>query len=178
MEIYKDPRWQKKRLKIFERDSYICRRCQKSDRTLHIHHLFYLDKFRERAPWEYPDWALTTLCEVCHETVTLNKRNIDYVSWDTVWAAFQWLSAAVDDYYEKGAVNDLFIISVTETTKMYVPLETTFRVIADLSGIPFMRLVNFDLLREDWPLLVKAAARMEEWFKSGRGNDDIHIVPS
>ena len=71
MEEFKDPQWQKKRLKIFERDSFICRRCQKKDRTLHIHHLFYLDKFRERAPWEYPDWALTTLCEMCHEKVTI-----------------------------------------------------------------------------------------------------------
>jgi len=137
-----------------------------------------LDKFRERAPWEYPDWALTTLCEACHEKVTLSKRNIDYVSWDTIWAASQWLFASVDDYYDKGATDDLFIVSVTEATKVYVPLEITFRVITDLSGIPLMRLVNFDLLREDWPVLIRTLGRMETWFKSGRGNDDIHIVPS
>lgn len=31
---------------------------------LHVHHKYYQDRLK---PWEYPDYALTTLCWVCHE---------------------------------------------------------------------------------------------------------------
>jgi hypothetical protein len=60
-----DPRWQKKRLSIFERDSWKCKICQSSEETLHVHHVFYEQHLD---PWEYPDYALITLCSECHET--------------------------------------------------------------------------------------------------------------
>ena len=59
-----DPRWQKKRLAIFERDEWACAKCFDSTTTLHVHHRYY-DKGKE--PWDYPDEALVTLCERCHE---------------------------------------------------------------------------------------------------------------
>jgi len=34
----KDPRWQKKRLKIMERANWECESCGDSEKTLHIHH--------------------------------------------------------------------------------------------------------------------------------------------
>ena len=40
-ELLKDPRWQRKRLKIFERDEFKCRRCNDEFTNLHIHHLYY-----------------------------------------------------------------------------------------------------------------------------------------
>ena len=40
MEKYKDPRWQKKRLKILERDKWACQLCDGKEKTLHIHHKF------------------------------------------------------------------------------------------------------------------------------------------
>lgn len=60
----KDPRWQKKRLEILSRDEWMCKKCQSEDATLHVHHRYY-DKDLE--PWEYPDFALASLCEVCHK---------------------------------------------------------------------------------------------------------------
>lgn len=63
-EKLKDPRWQKKRLKILERDNWQCQSCCCTDKTLHVHHKAYMPN---REPWEYPNWMLVALCEVCHE---------------------------------------------------------------------------------------------------------------
>lgn len=61
----KDPRWQKKRLLIFERDNWTCQSCGDSTSTLHIHHLKYL---QWNEPWEYEDHYLITYCHKCHES--------------------------------------------------------------------------------------------------------------
>ena len=59
----KDPRWQKKRLEIFERDEFTCQKCGDNESTLSVHHLRYI---RGKNPWEYPNEKLMTLCESCH----------------------------------------------------------------------------------------------------------------
>lgn len=56
-----DPRWQKRRLKILERDNWGCVRCGAKEKTLHVHHLKYVGE-----PWDAPDDKLQTLCEDCH----------------------------------------------------------------------------------------------------------------
>lgn len=73
-EKLKDPRWQKKRLEIFERDKWTCVCCDRKDITLHVHHLFYLPGMN---PWEYKDEHLVTYCELCHNSEHLigNKIN-------------------------------------------------------------------------------------------------------
>lgn len=63
-EKLKDPRWQKKRLEIFERDGWKCSLCGDDRSTLVVHHWEYVSG---RQPWEY-DSELTALCESCHET--------------------------------------------------------------------------------------------------------------
>lgn len=70
----KDPRWQKKRLEIMERDGWECTQCGKKEDTLHVHHLFYE---RGKQPWEAETHNLTTLCENCHEVVQ---------EWQEQWA--------------------------------------------------------------------------------------------
>lgn len=62
---YLDPRWQKKRLQIMQRDNFTCQVCGATDRTLHVHHIYYT-KWAE-GPWDYFDEALITLCNECHE---------------------------------------------------------------------------------------------------------------
>lgn len=62
LELLKDPRWQKKRLEILQRDDWFCQACRDSESTLHVHHLKYTSAF----PWETPDHLLITLCESCH----------------------------------------------------------------------------------------------------------------
>jgi len=65
-EKLKDPRWQKRRLEILQRDSWTCVGCAGTEKTLHVHHFWYEDNLD---PWEYPDRCLVTLCESCHELV-------------------------------------------------------------------------------------------------------------
>lgn len=60
----KDPRWQKKRLEILERDEWNCQICYDSESTLVVHHRKYLPNTE---PWDYPNDLLITLCEDCHE---------------------------------------------------------------------------------------------------------------
>lgn len=62
-EKLKDPRWQKRRLEILQRDGWRCHLCANDERTLHVHHLFY---FPGKEPWEINNGFLITLCEDCH----------------------------------------------------------------------------------------------------------------
>lgn len=69
-EKLKDPRWQKKRLEILDRDKFTCQSCFDTTKTLHVHHLDY-EKGLD--PWDYPGHYLMTMCEDCHEHTT-NER--------------------------------------------------------------------------------------------------------
>jgi hypothetical protein len=71
-EKLKDPRWQKKRLEIFERDKWTCQRCGGESKTLCVHHLAYHGE-----PWEAPDSELVTMCEDCHEAETALRKKYE-----------------------------------------------------------------------------------------------------
>jgi len=71
-EKLKDPRWQKKRFEVFERDAWRCRFCGCTDETLTVHHLYY--NF-DLEPWEYVTSSLITLCVGCHEEEQQSYRN-------------------------------------------------------------------------------------------------------
>lgn len=64
-----DPRWQKKRLQILERDKWTCQICLDTESQLQIHHKEY-DKTYKTLAWEYPDTNYTTLCCNCHLELT------------------------------------------------------------------------------------------------------------
>lgn len=66
-ELYKRPEWQEKRLRIMERDGFACIRCGNKSQTLHVHHGYYA---KDRAPWEYEDETLHTLCDQCYKDVS------------------------------------------------------------------------------------------------------------
>lgn len=68
-EKLKDPRWQKKRLQILERDKWKCRACGETEKTLHVHHIFYMPGVD---PWDVPDGLLITFCKDCHEGICEN----------------------------------------------------------------------------------------------------------
>ncbi len=61
---FKDPRWQKKRLRILNRDDWTCQGCFDKSVTLNVHHRFYI---KGKDPWDYPDHLLVTLCSTCHD---------------------------------------------------------------------------------------------------------------
>ena len=72
-ELLKHPEWQKKRLRIMERDGFQCRECGDKETTLNVHHSYYT---KGAKPWEYPDESLHTLCETCHELVSELHTNL------------------------------------------------------------------------------------------------------
>ncbi len=61
-----DPRWQKKRLEILERDRFKCVLCSDGKSTIHVHHIRYENGLD---PWDYSNDSLITLCEHCHGSV-------------------------------------------------------------------------------------------------------------
>lgn len=72
-EKLRDPRWQKKRLEILERDEWRCRRCGDPTKTLHVHHGYYEPGYE---PWDYDSRTMWTLCEECHENTQAELRDL------------------------------------------------------------------------------------------------------
>ena len=68
-DLLKDPRWQKRRLEVFERDHWKCQLCEDNESTLAVHHLRYA-----RKPWDAPDADLLTVCEMCHSWIEYTKH--------------------------------------------------------------------------------------------------------
>lgn len=66
-EKLQDPRWQRRKAEILQRDGYTCTECNDTTNTLHVHHRYYL---KGADPWEYPDEALVSLCKDCHQKIT------------------------------------------------------------------------------------------------------------
>jgi hypothetical protein len=58
----KDPRWQRKRLEVMDRDGWACLCCGDNASMLHVHHKEYHGN-----PWDACMDSLETLCEKCHE---------------------------------------------------------------------------------------------------------------
>ncbi len=61
--ILSDPRWQRMRLKVMERDRWVCQKCGDHTQTLVVHHKNYYKGMR---PWEHDPSDLETLCKPCH----------------------------------------------------------------------------------------------------------------
>lgn len=100
VEKLKDPRWQKKRLKILERDDWTCQACSSSEKTLHVHHKVYLPS---KEPWDIPENLLITLCEDCHDKEKEEMTASINVLIQTVKE--KWLSGDVLDF--AFAINNL-----------------------------------------------------------------------
>ena len=81
----KDPRWQKKRLEILERDEWTCQICQDSSTMLVVHHRKYLP---DAEPWDYPDNLLVTLCEDCHDLERKLRPEYEKLILDCLQSAF------------------------------------------------------------------------------------------
>lgn len=67
----RDPRWQKMRLKVLNRDKWTCQCCKSKEKTLNVHHTLYCGT----NPWETPMENLRTLCEECHKDEKENYKS-------------------------------------------------------------------------------------------------------
>jgi hypothetical protein len=73
-EKLKDPRWQRKRLEVFNAADWKCEACGNAYETLHVHHKKYK---RGKEPWEYESAELASLCETCHTSEHKPKLPVD-----------------------------------------------------------------------------------------------------
>lgn len=72
-EKLRDPRWQRKRLEVFQRDGWKCTHCGRTDVTLNVHHEDYIGS----NPWDTPNENLTTICVDCHSKEhKISRHNI------------------------------------------------------------------------------------------------------
>lgn len=83
----KDPRWQKKRLEIMQRDNFKCLVCGSNENSLTVHHIYYLPKLK---PWEYENESMKTICEICHGQLTLDMQKLaGILAWDILAGRIQ-----------------------------------------------------------------------------------------
>lgn len=80
-EQLKNPKWQKRRLEIMERDKWTCQVCSDTESTLTVHHKSYQQENGKFVNvWDYHDNDLITLCDDCHkaeeECLSVHKRDI------------------------------------------------------------------------------------------------------
>lgn len=75
-EDLKHPKWQERRLRVFQRAGFLCERCANDQLQLHAHHKVYI---RGQRLWDYPDDLLECLCEACHARAHKDKERLDMV---------------------------------------------------------------------------------------------------
>lgn len=103
-ELLKDPRWQRVRLRVFERDGWACQECGDTKTTLNVHHRQYR---RGLKPWEYNDGELVTLCRPCHYREGFLLIGIDDGEGDEHTDPSVWFRAG-DGLLKEGANNGAY----------------------------------------------------------------------
>jgi hypothetical protein len=142
-EKLRDPRWQKKRLGILTRDDWTCQRCGDKETTLVVHHRYYNQ--RRTDPWDYPDGALITWCENCHQEEHDAQASVER---DLIW-----------NLRFGGAFNDQLSFLGEVFPHIACPLSKEQWMVLEHH---FMRLVwslddkdRYEALRAEWQALVK-----------------------
>ena len=86
-EQYKHPHWQKKRLEIMRRDKWQCKCCGESNKSLHVHHLYYE---KDCHIWDMDNEGLVTVCFDCHKLLHNDLYKLSGI------IAFKILSGKID----------------------------------------------------------------------------------
>ena len=131
-EKLKDPKWQKLRLQILERDNWTCQKCFDDESMLVVHHKYYENN---KDPWEYPLEAFITLCEYCHELernerplleqellLSLKKQGFLYEDIINLLEGFRYL-----EHQQSPRITALVLFWVLETPEIMRTLEKDFK---------------------------------------------------
>lgn len=68
-----NPKWQRKRLEVLNRDGFTCQLCGDKETQLEVHH----KKYVAGMPWESPLSDLQTLCRHCHGVIEAEEYKDD-----------------------------------------------------------------------------------------------------
>lgn len=161
---FKDPRWQRVRLQVMERDQFMCRKCGDKDSTLNVHHCFYE---WGNDPWDYPIPSLITLCEGCHEAETQYSADVK----KNLWREFARHGVLTDEIHRIG-MNFAYAVRYCKGNATMAAV-----VIADAM-----------LNKDSWDRAVESAERSyaqdvfddTDWWKHGLGGPIdylLHKVP-
>lgn len=93
-----DPRWQKRRLEILNRDKFSCTYCGETKLTLHVHHTYYEN---DVYIWDAKDEYLTTLC--CEHHKYFHDRIPEYFN-----EVLDFFKMKLKDPFIAGCAADLF----------------------------------------------------------------------
>ncbi len=139
-QLLRDPRWQRKRLEVMERDNFACMECGDKGQTLNVHHCYYE---RGLMPWEYSAAVLKTLCEPCHEKVS------EYI---------QLIKKAIGtlplEYLKRVAEDVRFVLTVQVPQK---PTPATEKILEELRQVDAMRATS----DERWAEAVKHLRKLQ-----------------
>jgi len=113
-EQLKDPRWQRKRLEVFQKSDFMCEQCGSETKQLHAHHKYY--DF-DRDVWDYPNEDLMCLCESCHKDNhaldKLIKKTLKRMSYDNKARLVGYAEAVIGDVPER-RTNNLYWVGVKD----------------------------------------------------------------
>jgi hypothetical protein len=109
-EKLRDPRWQKLRLSVLERDSFKCTLCGDKETELHVHHEEYSGD-----PWEADFEKLKTLCKHCHRLIE-SLKNLNLLQYKILKKKYDnyYLIYLFSQYQEKKAI---LIIKIPNETQ-------------------------------------------------------------
>lgn len=82
------PKWQRKRLEVFDVWGFVCDMCGDEESQLHIHHKHYI---KGRMAWEYDNDLLVPVCKNCHEQIHLAEKGIEYERWCSLQSFYDYL---------------------------------------------------------------------------------------
>lgn len=117
-EKLRDPRWQKKRLEILDRDNFTCQLCGDKHTTLHVHHNSYSEN-----PWDVENSELITYCADCHRFIEFTKgmkmfnKIIKIIKRDSSIGLFLYCSI-IDDLGSKWVVINLLNPDIYDDIKL------------------------------------------------------------
>lgn len=128
----KDPRWQKKRLKVLEAANWMCEACGETKETLHVHH----DKYSNN-PWDAPLNKLHCLCEKCHKF--FHDIGIKFSEWDEflqIGALIEPLEEVLSDAIKQNKkINNL---KLTDNELCGLSIKLAIRLNADTEWSPYL----------------------------------------
>lgn len=178
-EKLKDPRWQKKRLEIMERDKFTCQKCFDATKTLNVHHRYYT---KGAAPWGYDSSALVTFCERCHkkteDRISFMNRAIHEKEWRQT-RFLRLLSADLGD----GPYSDLCFSWMVEHLSEFIG--TFERAISDddqseetrLNYLSDLRLMIYEIVKGLHTATDLAESIMVKQFKEEQPLEDQNCYP-
>ncbi len=143
-EKLKDPRWQKRRLQMLEKDGWKCSVCNDSDKTLHVHHLEYNYGCE---PWEYDDSSLLTVCETCHDLIHADDDGVIHLI--STCLSLRAEIEHIKDVERKMKYCDITAIMVTNDMKeISYHIDDHFVGDVERKYSPEMGVISFTLIKE------------------------------